>query len=1272
MGANVDHSVTGTAGPYSYRVHGQIVHRIGSLLPGDGNLPEYLQLYIFDTENELENRKHAVTKGNSTLALADEIIVGLIEMLDSNNHLARTFRHARDRIKTTGASEFKITLVSQPSRGRQYDLPTVSEIGGLVVGDITASSAGKDIVVELKSSGLQRISDQHPLMMSLQYPLLFPYGESGYHQRLPYEADLYNNVCDAVESGDADAKQIGKKVILPSSFTGGPRYMAEKYQDAMAICRWYGNPHLFITVTANPNWVELKDHLDAYDGESANSRPDLECRLFKIKLDEMIEDFKKGKYFPKPDAVVYTVEFQKRGLPHAHILLWLKGVKKEVTTAMIDEYISAELPDKELDQEGFELVERHMIHGPCGKMRPASPCMDKGECTKNYPKPLSDHTKIDKSGFVVYKRRDDASNLAVKGNIELNNQYVVPHNLSLLKKYQAHINVEWCCRSGAIKYLFKYITKGVDRATMLIEENESGGISHGDKNKPKDMINEIDRYVQCRYISACEASWRLFAFPIHYNQPNVVKLPLHLPGEHMSLFDQSDDLAEFVSRENSERTMLTAFFEACNIYEEAKDLTYVEFPSRFVYHASGREWTPRQQGEAIGRVVYISPAAGDLYFLRILINVVRGPKGFEMMKVVGDVAFEEYKEACFARGLLDDDKEWHEAIEEPSYWATGRQLRRLFVIILVYCQVISPLKLWDHTWKFLAEDILYLKRKEFHFPNLELEDEQLKHYTLLELEKLFKEHNQSLADYTDMPKPDQATLTELNNTVLQQELNYDAQKEAETHAILFSAMNEDQRIVYDAVLKSVTDQSGGLFFVYGAGGTGKTYLYRTIIAKLRSASKIVIPVATAGIAALLLPGGRTAHSRFKLPLNLDDRTMCNITRGSNLALLISKTDLIIWDEAPMAHRQAFETLDRSLRDLLSNEDPSAADKPFGGKTVLLGGDFRQILPVVTHGKRPDTVLASLSKSYLWKMATIFTLTKNMRLRQEDIDFAKWILEVGEGDAAIINSHRDDHTDGEQIVVDKKFMIPKSGSPHEDLANSAYPNFLQNYRNKDYLRERAVLTPTNSTVHEVNSYLLSQVPSPAMEYLSSDSVEIEATPDDDWTSHYPPEYLNSLEFPGLPNHRLCLKVGAPVMMLRNLNQDHGLCNGTRMIVSKLGERIVEVEVMTGPKVGERILLPRIQLSPTDTIHPFTLRRRQYPLRLSYAMTINKSQGQSLKQVALYLPRPVFTHGQLYVAMSRVTTPEGLKILDESSNKDCDDGVTNIVYKEIFKDIQATQV
>lgn len=138
-----------------------------------------------------------------------------------------------------------------------------------------------------------------------------------------------------------------------------------------------------------------------------------------------------------------------------------------------------------------------------------------------------------------------------------------------------------------------------------------------------------------------------------------------------------------------------------------------------------------------------------------------------------------------------------------------------------------------------------------------------------------------------------------------------------------------------------------------------------------------------------------------------------------------------------------------------------------------------------------------------------------------------------------------------------------------------------------------------------------------------------------------------------------------MMLRNLNQAYGLCNGTRMIVSRVGDRIVEVEIMTGTQVGKTVLIPRIQLSPLDTVHPFTFCRRQYPLRLCYAMTINKSQGQSLKQAALYLPRSVFTHGQLYVALSRVTSPEGLKILDDSSDSDGTDGVRNIVYKEIFQ-------
>ncbi|CAN6812215.1 unnamed protein product [Brassica oleracea] len=143
-----------------------------------------------------------------------------------------------------------------------------------------------------------------------------------------------------------------------------------------------------------------------------------------------------------------------------------------------------------------------------------------------------------------------------------------------------------------------------------------------------------------------------------------------------------------------------------------------------------------------------------------------------------------------------------------------------------------------------------------------------------------------------------------------------------------------------------------------------------------------------------------------------------------------------------------------------------------------------------------------------------------------------------------------------------------------------------------------------------------------------------------------------------------------MMLRNLNQRNGLCNGTRMVVSRLGHQVLEAQIMTGTHVGG-VLIPRIQLSPDDSLHPFTFRRRQFPIRLCYAITINKSQGQSLKQVALYLPRPVFSHGQLYGALSRVTTPEGLKVLDDTEGTSQRDVVTNIVFREVFSNLNTSE-
>ncbi|XP_057451809.1 uncharacterized protein LOC130743584 [Lotus japonicus] len=553
--------------------------------------------------------------------------------------------------------------------------------------------------------------------------------------------------------------------------------------------------------------------------------------------------------------------------------------------------------------------------------------------------------------------------------------------------------------------------------------------------------------------------------------------------------------------------------------------------------------------------------------------------------------------------------------------------------------------------------------------DLRIEDDALMNLCLIEIEKLLHCNGRSLKEFPCMSYPRFSETLQFENKFVVDELNYSKQEMRDTHEALLKSLTAEQSKVYKQIMSSVLSDDGGFYFLYGFGGSGKTFVWNTLSSGLRSQGLIVLNVASSGIASLLLPGGRTAHSRLSIPISINDISTCNIKQGSQKAELLQKASLIIWDEAPMLNKHCFEALDRTLNDLMKTRLNFGYDKPFGGKVVVLGGDFRQILPVVPKGSRADIIESSINSSCLWNSCKVLKLTKNMRLQnsatsstnEETREFAEWILQVGDG---TVNTIDDAQT---MIKIPLDLLIEKSDDPILSLVNFAYPKMIDNMKNHSFFEERAILAPTLESVEHVNNFMSSMVPGDEKEYLSFDTTcksDEDTEIKGDW---FTSEFLNEVKCSGIPNHKLNLKVGIPIMLLRNIDQSIGLCNGTRLIVTDLTKNVISASILTGKKMGEKVFIPRMNLIPSDPGLPFKFSRRQFPVTLCFSMTINKSQGQPLSHVGLYLPRPVFTHGQLYVALSRVKSRKGLKLLILDDEGNLSNATKNVVYQEVFDNI-----
>ncbi|CAN6841750.1 unnamed protein product, partial [Brassica oleracea] len=285
--------------------------------------------------------------------------------------------------------------------------------------------------------------------------------------------------------------------------------------------------------------------------------------------------------------------------------------------------------------------------------------------------------------------------------------------------------------------------------------------------------NEIQDYIDARYLSACEFMWRTFAFHIHKRKPSVEKLIIHLEGEHNITIKTTDNLGRVIRKPGIEKTMFTEWMVLCRRSEFARTLTYVQIPEYFVGNNSTKVWSERKKGKTIGRIVAVHPSVGDRYYLRILINKTKGPRSFDELKTFNDVKYPDFKSVCHARGYLDDDVEWHQSMSEGARTATPYQLRDMFVTFLTNCFVASPKHLWEHSWKSMSEDILHKRQRILGHTNLELDDETLEQYTLIEVEKLMRMHDRSLNDIKEMPEIKPALLKKLGNNLWNQEMDYD-------------------------------------------------------------------------------------------------------------------------------------------------------------------------------------------------------------------------------------------------------------------------------------------------------------------------------------------------------------------------------------------------------------------------------------------------------------------------------------------------------------------
>ncbi|POS84654.1 hypothetical protein EPUL_002232 [Erysiphe pulchra] len=466
-----------------------------------------------------------------------------------------------------------------------------------------------------------------------------------------------------------------------------------------------------------------------------------------------------------------------------------------------------------------------------------------------------------------------------KNGLTFDNRWVIPYDPYMLKKYKAHIN-------------------GSHRATLEVQN----------------QYDEIAMTVQGRYISPVQAVWRLLGYATHEEKPAVILLPYHLEGQHRVSFDPGLDEVQLIAAIQSQTSIFLDWIKYNSQHTDGRHLLYSNFPL-FYTHVKNRGWHPRKKGQTICRMPVAVPRQCEHYYLRTLLTVKTGAKSYWDLYTVDSIVYNSPSAACRALGLIFDDSDWiflfNEVKDTPA-----ASLRQTFASALAYSTVINPQAIWDQFRVNFTDDCLWrlqnLDGNVETTPSDWSEDECRYDYGLWLLEKNLKDLNLNWVDVR-MSGPTHSWSRQEQNNLIADAMRFDQYEQRVLFDQSILSFSSGQNSAFNTITNVIDNGlRPNTFFLQGPAGTGKTFLYKVLCNYYRSKGDNVLCVTSSGIASLLLLGGSTAHSQFRIPIDCPDGTRCSINRQSPLAGLLKKTRLIIWDEVTMQLKHNFGAVDLTL------------------------------------------------------------------------------------------------------------------------------------------------------------------------------------------------------------------------------------------------------------------------------------------------------------------------------------------------------------------------